>query len=223
MVGESYIGEHVAFEKFMPKKFEVFSQGNIQKVTPITDNQGFAATKLSFEKEGNYLIALNNSNKHLELEADKFNDYLKEEGLDDMLELRKNKNELGVNSREYYQRCVKTLLQVGNIQDKTFAKNTGMILELIPDKNPYEKNLKKIGFQVLFENKPVNNALVLVWQKENGKTSVKKLRANEDGKVTFELNPSGRWMISSVKMIPFENKSEADWQSFWGSYTFGWL
>jgi uncharacterized GH25 family protein len=223
MVGEGYLGEHVAIEKLKPKKFEVFSNGNIQIAKPVADNQGFASTKLSFEKEGNYLLALNNGNKYLELEADKFNEYLIEEGLDDMLELRKKKGELGIKSREYYQRCVKTLLQVGDVQDKTFSKNTGMRLELIPDKNPYQKGINNISFQVLFDNKPVNNALVLVWKKENEKSTVKKLRANKKGKVTFELSPTGRWMISSVKMIPFENRSEADWQSFWGSYTFGWM
>jgi hypothetical protein len=28
-------------------------------------------------------------------------------------------------------------------------------------------------------------------------------------------------MISTVKMIPHTDPKEADWQSFWGSYTFG--
>lgn len=223
MVGENYMGEHVDFEKLKPKKFDIYSKNNIKKATTVADNQGFASCKLSFNKAGNYLVALNNENKYLELEAEKFNEYLKEEGLDDILEMRKSRGELSKNSREYYQRCVKTLLQVGDIKDNTFAKNTGMRLELIPNKNPYQKDLKSIGFQVLFDNKPVSNALILVWQKNKDKTTVKKLSADTKGKVLFDISQNGRWMVSSVKMIPFENSSEADWQSFWASYTFGWL
>jgi hypothetical protein len=30
-------------------------------------------------------------------------------------------NEMGCNGREFYQRCAKTLLQVGDVKDQTFG------------------------------------------------------------------------------------------------------
>ncbi|RYY63415.1 MAG: DUF4198 domain-containing protein, partial [Chitinophagaceae bacterium] len=113
-------------------------------------------------------------------------------------------------------------LMVGNKADSTYKVNTGMRLELIPSSNPYliaKEN--KLGFTVLFDNLPVKNALVLAWNVVDNKTSVKKYRTDAEGKVSFPVSAKGRWMISSVRMIPYTETKDADWQSFWGSYTFG--
>ena len=46
-------------------------------------------------------------------------------------------------------------------------------------------------------------------------------RSNINGEVKFAIENQGRWMISTVRMIPITDNSKADYQSFWGSYTFG--
>ena len=166
------------------------------------------------------MIALNNTNKHIELEADKFNDYLKEEGLDGVLAWRKAHNALDKKGREMYQRCVKTLLQVGKKHDEVYRQNTGMRLELIPQQNPYTTK-QSLTFQVLFDNKPIDKALVLVWQKGIEKPELRKLRTDKSGKVSFSFEPKGIYMVSTVHMVPYSKPEEADWQSYWGSYTFG--
>ena len=77
------------------------------------------------------------------------------------------------------------------------------------------------SFKVIFDNKPLHNGLVLAWHKLNGKTTHETLRSDINGQVSFRIDPVGKWMISTVHMIPSNNKKDADWQSFWGSYTFG--
>ena len=117
---------------------------------------------------------------------------------------------------------MKTLFQVGNVQDETFKQNTGMRLEVIALENPYlMKDKKSIPFKILFDNETVTNALVLAWHFNEGKTTVEKMRSNREGEVMIPITKSGRWMISTVKMIPIADNQKADYQSFWGGYTFG--
>ncbi|MBA4853417.1 DUF4198 domain-containing protein [Emticicia sp. BO119] len=218
-VGEGFAGEEIDFTKFKVAKYTHYTPDG-ERNTSGSLNEQQLNDFLRFEKEGNLLIALNNTNKHIELEADKFNDYLKEEGLEGILAWRKSHNALNKKGREMYQRCVKTLIQVGKKYNEVYSQNTRMRLELIPQQNPYTAK-QSLTFQVLFDNKPINKALVLVWQKGIEKNVVRKLRTDKSGKVSFNFEPQGVYMVSTVHMIPYGKTDEADWQSYWGSYTFG--
>jgi uncharacterized GH25 family protein len=222
-VGEGFTGELWSGSKDRITKLTHYSrlgQQNALDNVSTTDPQHI---KMAFSSPGNHLLAFNNDNKFIELEADKFNEYLKEEGLDNALSDRSQKGNLTKKGRELYQRCIKTLVQVADLQDDTYKINTGMMLELIPSANPYAvKGNQKVLFSVLFDNKPLPNALVLVWHYTNGKVSVKKLRSDASGQVPVALSRNGRWMISTVRMVPHTRSQEADWQSYWGSYTFGY-
>lgn len=221
-VGEGFKGEPWSGTKDKIVKLTHYGTGIEESVIDNVLDSDPKRIPLAFNQAGNHLIAFNNQNKPIKLEAEKFNAYLKEEGLDAALNFRKEHDELNKEGRELYQRCVKTLVQVGDKQDDTFGKNTGMKLELIPKQNPYAlRSNQALTFFVLFENQPLPNALVLLWHHTNGHTTVKKVRSNATGEVTFPLQKNGRWMISTVQMVPHLNPQEADWQSYWGSYTFG--
>lgn len=222
-VGEGFAGEKSDGSKYKVQKLDHFSVAGKEDFTTNLLSTDLSLIKARFETEGNHLIAFNNTNKSISLPAIEFNAYLREEGLDDILEARIQSKDTLKDGKEFYQRCVKTLFQVGKKSDETYKINSGMRLELIPSSNPYMiRSADSLTFTVLFDNKPVNNALLLVWNNLNGKTAVVKYRTNSDGLVRFPIERKGRWMISSVKMIPFQGTGDADWQSFWGSYTFGY-
>lgn len=222
-VGEGFAGELWSGTKERITTLKHYSSQGAQNALDSVNPTDPQHINLSFDQPGNHLLAFNNDNKFIELEADKFNDYLKEEGLDAALADRTKRGNLTKKGREFYQRCVKTLVQVGDKQDDTYKANTGMRLELIPSANPYGiKRNQSVVFSVLFDNKPLPNALVLVWHHSEGKVSVKKLRSNASGQVPVQLARNGRWMISTVHMVPHGQPQEADWQSYWGSYTFGY-
>ena len=218
-VGENFTGEEVDFSKFKLTKFAHYNSKGEQNTKGDLSEQNLSDF-LKFETEGNHLIAFNNSNKHIELAADKFNEYLKDDGLDNVAAYRKKHGQLNKRGTEEYQRCVKTLLQVGNTHDETYRINTGMRLEIIPEKNPYTSD-KSLIFKILFDNKPLKNALVVVWQKGIEQPNKRNFRSDANGKVIFSFEPKGAWMVSSVNMVPHTKPTEADWQSYWGSYTFG--
>lgn len=221
-VGENYTGSKVDASKFTVSKLTHHGKGMEEDFMSKLSTKDSVKIEASFASEGNHLIAFNNTNKFIELKAAKFNDYLKGEGLENIIKLRKQQGKENKDGREFYQRCVKTLFQVGDVQDETFKQNTGMRLEVIALDNPYSvKDKKMIHFKVLFDNQVVTNALVLAWHSENGKTTVEKMRSNKDGEVMIPIIKTGRWMISTVKMIPITDNQKVDYQSFWGSYTFG--
>ena len=222
-VGEGFKGERADGTKYHIAMLKHFSEAGMNDYRSNASGKDSTIIRARFSTAGNHLIAFNNTNKSINLPANEFNAYLREEGLNDVLDERIRKNDTTSAGREVYQRCVKTLFQVGNSTDSTYKLNTGMRLELIPSANPYDiKQNDSIGFTVLFDNKLVENALVLAWNVIKGKTSVTKLRSDVNGNVRFPISRTGRWMISSVKMVPHINREEADWQSYWGSYTFGY-
>lgn len=223
LVGEDYKGEKSDWSKYKIQQLKHYSKQGAEDYTSHLSQTDKSVIEASFKKAGNHLIAFNNSNKFIELEAAKFNEYLQSEGLGYIAEQRKQKGEDIKPGREFYQRCVKTLFKVGDKNDNTFAINTGMRLELLLKQNPYTaKDGDKITVQLLFDNKPVKDALVLAWNVVEDKTAVTKYTSNEAGEIAFPVTLQGRWMISSVHMIAHNNPTEADWQSYWGSYTFGY-
>ena len=171
---------------------------------------------------GNYLIALQSKPSFIALPGYKFEEYLKEDGIENMAQYRLNHNDTAKSSREFYQRCAKTLIQVGGVQDNSYKVKTNMPLEITPLTNPY--NLKKqdsLAVRFEFKGKPLANQTVRSWCKAMDSLKVKAFhKTNAQGIAIIPIKENGEWMISLVKMELYDDTSKADYESFWGSYTF---
>jgi uncharacterized GH25 family protein len=220
MVGENFIGEPWDLTKHRIEKLDLYQ---IKGVRDVRDSVRAAADNLSIsvKNEGTCMLAMQSSNALIELEAEKFNEYLKEDGQDDILELRRKTNSLNKAGKEFYTRYTKLLLQVGEVKDDTYKKEVGFPIEIIPEKNPYL--LKKgdpVSFKILFEGKPVFGAKVKVWNRFENRTTIQNIYTEKNGVIETHISNPGPWMVSVVKMIPSKDKG-ADWQSYWGSLVFG--
>jgi len=173
--------------------------------------------------EGTNLIAFNSNNSFINIEPGKFNEYLEEDGLLNALEYRKKNNEMGCNGREFYQRCAKTLLQVGEVKDQTFGITTSMPIDIIPSSNPYQlKNKERMRVKIYYKGSPLSNTLIKTWHRVKNKTIKKDLRTDSKGEIVFPVSTNGKWMISTVKMERLLDNPICDWQSYWGSLTCGY-
>lgn len=154
---------------------------------------------------------------------DKFNEYLREDGLENALQWRTDHGQETRPGREFYRRCAKSLVLNGQDgDDSTFGLDTGLPLELLALRNPHSsKGPGEMRFRLTFQRKPVDHALVQVWHRGDGRTTRLQLRSDSQGEVSFPCWPVGRWMVSSVHMEPTPAAARADWQSYWASYTFG--
>lgn len=51
---------------------------------------------------------------------------------------------------------------------------------------------------------------------------MKEVTSNMNGEISFKAEPFGKWMISTVKMVRLQDDAKAQWQSYWGSVTWGY-
>ena len=188
-------------------------------------------TAFTFAQPGTHLVLLQSTSSFIELPADKFTAYLREEGLDYALKLRQENEETAKPGRETYSRCVKTLLQVGDpalvplAADSACRHAYGLPLELVPEQNPYRLAADKaLTVRVLRGGRPAFGAAVQVWQRQPGglPTTHFTTRANQNGRILLRLSGPGPYLLATVDMRPAPPRlrARADWQSVWASLTF---
>jgi uncharacterized GH25 family protein len=220
MVGENFEGEPWGFDKYRPEKLELHQLTKSKDISTKIYN-GADRIKLKLNEEGTTLLVMQCNHELIELTPEKFNEYLKNDGLDNIYAQRKSTNTLDKPSKELYGRFAKLLVQVGKKTDNTFKKRIGLKNEIVPEQNPYTlKSGDYLQCTVLYDGKPSPHQLVKVWNKIGNTTFLQNLYTENDGTVKFPINSSGPWMVSTVKMIPSE-KEGADWQSMWASLVFG--
>lgn len=223
LVGENFEGENWKGNKENVQSLKLYYGGvNDDLSKYISDNRG-DSLELTMLDEGTNLIAFNSTNTFIEIEAPKFHEYLLEDGLLNAIEYRKVNNETDSVGRELYQRSAKTLIQVGTKKDNTNSLATELSIDIIPLSNPYSlKPMDTLNVKIFFNEHPVSNTLVKIWHHNNGKTIKTDLTSNESGEIKFPVTTTGKWMVSIVKMIRLENDPRAQWQSYWGSLTWGY-
>jgi uncharacterized GH25 family protein len=222
-LGENFEGENWKGNRANTRQLTVYFKGIPDDVTDkLSETEEGDSLQLALFDEGTAVLAFHSTNKFIQLDSAKFNDYLKEDALEKAIQYRTDHDETTSAGREYFQRNVKTIVQVGSIKEN-ISYQTFMPLDIIPLSNPYALgNKKMISVRVLFQKKPLINHVVKVWQRYNNVTTKKEYRTDNKGEFAFLVDTRGKWMASTVEMVHLENDSTADWQSYWGSCTWGY-
>jgi uncharacterized GH25 family protein len=189
--------------------------------TPMLGLEGSDPAGLArIPASGLFWIAYESNQNTLELEAPKFEQYLRDEGLDRILALRAERGESAKPGHELFYRCAKALLQAGGQGDAGFDRTLGLTLEILAEANPY--GLAPGGslpVRVLYESKPLEGALVMALNRA-APEEVLQIRSDAQGRAVFTLQRPGDWLVKAVHMIPAREGKSADWESFWASLTF---
>jgi uncharacterized GH25 family protein len=221
VVGENFTGEFWDLAKNKVEKAEMHFPGGMIDLTPSVKPTKGKNLSYKFLKEGTHVLALKSNTAFIEKEGEKFNEYLKEDGLENILEQRIKSNSLAQPAKEFYQCFAKLIVQSGTVIDETYRKRAGFRFEIIPLANPYAlKSGDYLECRVLYENKPSAHQLVKVWSHVGNRIFLQNIYTENDGTLKFPISSSGPWMVSTVKMIPSE-KEGADYQSMWASLVFG--
>lgn len=221
MVGENFEGEFWDLLKHKVVKLELYH--SLLKIDLTTDVKPTKGKNVSykFAAEGTHLFALQSNAAFIELEGGKFNAYLKEDGLENILQRRTQKNELDQPAKEHYSRYAKLLVQCGSRTDEVYKRKVGLKHEIIPLNNPAVlKSGDYLECRVLFENKPAQHQLVKVWNLIGNRTFLQNIYTEDDGTIKFPISNAGPWMVSTVRMEPSENV-QVDYESSWASLVFG--
>jgi len=170
---------------------------------------------------GTYVIGASTRHRDFGLEAVSFNEYLEHDWIPDVLEARKQNNELDKDVWERYAKHVKAVVQVGDKMDDSYSVRLGYPAEIVPLVNPYSlKPGDEFSVLLLVDGKPVANQPVLLGGETNGSlVEEQRKRSDANGKVSFVIDSPGRWYVEFINMTP-SPEEDLDYESKWATLAF---
>jgi len=214
--GQNFVGDAVRRSDAGIERFFVRQAGRDEPVTGIdgADPAGW----LRVDGEATAIVAYRSRPAFIEMPPDKFEAYLRMEGLERIVEIRRQRGTSATPGREYFSRYAKALL-AGRRESDAVTRPVGLEFEIVPEADPTAR-LGPFRGRVLYEGEPLAGALVVAML--DGEPSAKlATRSDSRGSFTFSLPRPGVWLIKSVHMIRvWWWFSRADWESFWASLTF---
>jgi len=217
-VGQDFLGDPIPRDSKLINEFISVDAGGRR---PMIGRDGSDPAGLTRVAEPGVLILGYRSNpSSVVLPAEKFNQYLKEEGLDEIAALRSQRNQTNNEARELFSRCAKSLVSAGSGSVEHADQRLGFTLELVAEKNPYAlADGEELPVNLTYEGRPLPGALVVAINRLNPAAKL-TARTDRNGRVKFRLAGRGAWLIKAVHMTPAPAASGADWNSFWASLTF---
>lgn len=173
---------------------------------------------------GTWVVGASVAPRELTLTAGQFNEYLKEDGIPDVLEARRKAGELGKGARERYAKNVKAILQVGDTRTTTYATVFGHPAEIVPLDNPYEiRPGGALRVRALVDGKPAANQTVLTGgaATDGSRIAESATRTGADGVATVRITTSGAWYVKFIHMARVTDDPKLDYRSKWATLTFG--
>ena len=179
---------------------------------------------LSFRtgEEGTYVVALSTRPREFRLEAAEFNEYLRTDGIPDILAARKRSGELDRAARERYSKHVKAVLQAGQLRTGGFQTVLRYPAELVPLENPYSLKIgSTLRVRTLVEGEPVANQYVLSGGRapDGDVIAEKSTRSDVAGIARVPLTSRGHWYVKFIHMTATPGDS-VDYESKWATLTF---
>lgn len=223
LVGQKVHGESLPRIPMLIDRFVLTGEG---PEVPVEGSPGAdPAGSVRVSEAGLQWIGYQSHPYPVTLEARKFEDYLKDEGLERIVEERAKKGQSAAEGRERFYRCAKSLLDVAGEKrppprSRVFDTPLGFTLELVPQKNPYGLSTgAELPVSLSFRGKPIPNALVVAMNKDAPDNPV-SARTDAKGLVSLRLARPGLWLVKAVHMEAAPPDAGVDWESWWASMTF---
>jgi len=178
--------------------------------------------QLEFEPKvaGIHVVAVQTTPKVLELDADRFNEYLVTDGLPHIFRLRAKEKSLNQAAKERYQKSPKALVAVGADFTGGWDKALGLPLEIVPMQNPFQRKTgDTLRVQVLFQQKPLAGANLGWHRPGDGDTPIGTVRTDSKGEALIPIAQLGLMTIRLTHMTR-PKTPDYEWESFWTTLTF---
>ena len=177
------------------------------------------AVDVSLPAPGAYLGVMTIGARTIEMKGDEFTDYLKEEGLTQIIAARKAAGESDQTVTERYARYAKIALRNGDGSGAHLTRPAGLKAEFIPSSDPTAlRPGQALSLQLIADRKPVSDAEVTAVNASGG--SPVKVRTDKDGRVELKLDRPGSWLVKTVHMTRVTDTPGVSWESFWVTLAF---
>ncbi|HYC60104.1 MAG TPA: DUF4198 domain-containing protein [Thermoanaerobaculia bacterium] len=216
MQGEHFRGEPVRRNDTRIEQFIVRGDGGTRAVGGV--NGVDPAGRIDEIAAGDAVIGYRTRPlRHRGMTAAAFEAYLREEGLERIIDIRAGRGHAKRGGSEMYSRSAKSLLHAGD--PKRFAEPLGYRFEIIPETDPHDRARTALVARLLFEGKPVAGTLVTAMHRDDAKLTAQQ-RSDHEGRVTLPIAKNGAWLIKAVHMVDAPETSGVDWESIWATLTF---
>jgi uncharacterized GH25 family protein len=205
---------------FIREEFHRFVAVDARGETPVKGVDGDdPAVTMTFPRPGLVVLAHYSTQETLVFETwDKFEAYLKLEGLDHIADLHRRQGKPLSKITEVYSRCAKLLLDVGSGGGEDRA--VGMPLELVAERNPYRLGAgEKLPVRLLYQGKPIAGVQITAISKADP-TKRHNFRTDAAGRAEIAVPAAGPWLLNAVHMIAPAAGEKAHWSSLWASLNF---
>jgi uncharacterized GH25 family protein len=216
-VGVDLLGDPVARDPLLIDQFVV---EDVEGRKPVVGRAGSdPAGFVRVNAPGMLVVGYRSNPARVELSAQKFTEYLKEEGLDRVAAERARRGQSGA-ARELFSRCAKSLVLSGPISNSHGDRTLGFTLELVAERNPFAMTAgQELPVRLTYEGRALAGALVVAVNRVHPSAKI-SARSDKDGRVRLRLSHGGMWLIKAVHMVDAPAGADADWVSYWASLTF---
>jgi uncharacterized GH25 family protein len=199
-------------------------RGMIDLRPALAKGVGTQNFKLSFAAPGSHVVVLETNHALSNLPFIRFNDYVKLEGIQPIINQRLRTKTTEAPGRETYSRRAKSLIQVGPVDPSAPSLAThafGLTLEIVPDVNPYTLGPSdSLPVHVIYEGKPLAGALVKLTNLEFDVRPVEMQITDQAGRASFKVPLKGSWLLNVIWSKPIQNNPQADFDTTFSSLSF---
>jgi uncharacterized GH25 family protein len=218
LVGQDLVGDPLPRNPSLIRQFVVEDPSGRRPV--VGRDGGDPAGVVRVAAPGLLVIGYSSNPSRVELPAEKFNQYLVEEGLDAVAGARSRRGKSNRPARELFSRCAKSLVASGPQTASQGDRTLGFPLEIVVGRNPYVLRAgEALPVSLVYEGRPLGGALIVAFNRSRPSDKV-RIRTDRDGRAMIPISTSGFWLVKAVHMIAAPSASDADWTSYWASLTF---
>lgn len=179
---------------------------------------------IPLQSEGYHILSIETTSAHSTLAAQEFADYVKEEGLTPIAQIRAANGQTDQDGREIYSRRGKALIQIGKNTDMPDAHVTapiGLTLEIVPDTNPYTLSEGEAQTSTIYyRGEPIQGVTIGLISLDTDAGILALSETNSKGKVTFPRQGQGSYMLHAVWSDELEGNPEAEFDTIFSSLSF---
>jgi len=217
--GQELVGNALPY---VPDWFQDFSRSDAQGRAPVVSEMGDdPAAVIRIRSAGTTLLGYRSTADFVTLAPEKFENYLRSEGMETIVALRAKLGESDKEAHENFVRCAKTYLTTNGLAlSKEVRAPLGYTLELMPADDLHALSPgDRLNVQLLYLSHPLAGALVTAFRKERPEAKV-HVRTDKQGRASLLLSAPGIWLVKAVHMARLEKHPKADWESYWASLLF---
>jgi hypothetical protein len=177
---------------------------------------GFFAAR----EAGALVLVFQSTHAFVEIEAAKYAEYLRLEGLEDVQAERERRGEEALPGRDSYLRCDKALLGVGGANGADRA--VGLPIELVLESELARWTAgSELMLRLELAGEPLAGRQVKLMRLDAPHT-ILLARTDASGRARFTPTAAGGWVASSVhqRRADPEQELEGEWEGLWASLSF---